>query len=158
MAFFNFRAGTLATESVLGAADDLLCLEKAFFLSSVNFWIDSPCALLGIVNGTGVFGRAVNGALYSTFAFLLANSCKVFVRKTNSSSESPKVFVEVWGCLFMLAALSTDVVTGPFILNSFCLRDSSTSILFSGIESSSLLLTASHLDELLTSFLYVRGW
>lgn len=37
IAFFNFKAGTLATESELGAADDLLYLEKAFFLSSVNF-------------------------------------------------------------------------------------------------------------------------
>lgn len=101
----------------------------------------------------GVFGRAVNGALYSTLTFLLANSCKVLVRKTNSSSERPRVLVVVCDYLLMLAALSTDVVTGPFILNNFCFNDSSTSILLSGFESSSLLLTASHLEELLASFL-----
>ena len=110
-----------------------------------------------MVNGTGVLGRAVRGTLCSTLTFLLANSCRVLVKKTNSSSERPNVFVVFYGYLLKFAALSTDVVTGPFILNNFCFSDSRTNILFSGLDSSSLLLAASHLDEALASLRCVSG-
>jgi hypothetical protein len=59
--------------------------------------------------------------------------------------------------LLISAALSTDVVTGPLILNNFYLSDSRTIILFSGLDSSSLLLAASHLDEVLASLRCVSG-
>ena len=60
----------------------------------------------------------------------------------------------------MLAAFKTDVVTGPcklFIFKSFYLIDSNTSILFSGLDSSSLLLATSNFDEEPTSSRYVKG-